>query len=147
MPLHKLENGTWLHASRLPLGCGWNGQCTAPGHGGEIPSPQELRDFCNLGYAEGCGRLPRERIWDAVRFGARTLENSGKNGNAVRVQVRYVCERAHRPAQNGFLEFDVTEARWTKLHPDGRLQRMAECFLESHLEGRKNQSTTQAAAS
>jgi hypothetical protein len=79
MPVEKLEDGNWLHASRLPLGCGWTGHCTAPGHENAAPSPEELRDFCNLGYAENCGRLPRERAWDSVRFGARTVPNNGKN--------------------------------------------------------------------
>jgi hypothetical protein len=149
MPIEKLESGTWLHASRLPLGCGWSGHCTAPGHEGEAPSPEELRDFCNLGYAEGCARLPRHRTWDSVRFGARTVGNDARNGSRRRVHVRYVCERGHRPAGHGLLEFDAheDEVRCSTPHSDGRLQRMAECFLASYLEGRKNQDVTQAAAS
>lgn len=150
MPIEKLENGTWLHASRLPLGCGWSGHCTAPGHEGEAPSPEELRDFCNLGYAEGCARLPQHRAWDSVRFGARTVGSSAGNGSRRRIQVSYICERSHRPAGHGFLQFDAheDEVRCSTPHPDGRLQRMAECFLASYLEGRKNQQdVTQAAAS
>jgi hypothetical protein len=85
MPVEKLENGAWLHPGRLPLGCGWSGQCTAPGHAGEVPSQEELREFCNLGYAEGCGRLPRERAWDSVRFAARTV--SGDGGDAFRFSM------------------------------------------------------------
>lgn len=137
MPVEKLENGEWLHASRLPLGCGWSGHCTAPGHEGEAPSQVELRDFCNLGYAERCGRLPQERVWDTVRFSARSLGSEGQNGNARRIKVRYICERGHLPAEHGFLEFFTTESRWLKRHPDDRVQRMAECYLASYLEGRK----------
>src|SRR5277367_2258883 len=127
MPVERLQNGIWLHAGRLPLGCGWSGQCSAPGHEGEAPSQEELRDFCNLGYAEGCGRLPRERLWDSVRFAARTV--SEENGDRAHIQVRYVCERAHRPAEHGMLLFDPVEARWEQKHRDSRVQRMAECFL------------------
>ena len=144
MPVERLGNGTWPHAARLPLGCGWSGQCTAPGHEGETPSQEELREFCNLGYAEGCGRLPRVRVWDSVRFAGRTVGSDGGGGG--RIQVRYVCERQHRPAEHGALEFDVAEARWEHRHCDGRVQRMAECFLEAYVEKKKRQEVTQAAS-
>jgi hypothetical protein len=144
MPVERLADGAWLHAGRLPLGCGWSGQCTAPGHEGETPSHEDVREFCNLGYAEGCGRLPRERMWDSVRFAARTVSGDGAGG---RIQVRYVCERGHRPAEHGLLEFDAGETRWVEPHRDLRVQRMAECFLESYLEKRKRQEVTRAAAS
>jgi hypothetical protein len=142
MPVERLGNGTWLHAGRLPLGCGWSGQCTAPGHEGEAPSQEELREFCNLGYAEGCGRLPPERAWDSVRFAARTV--SDENGGSVRIQVRYVCEREHRPAEHGMLVFDPAEARWEHSHRDGRVQRMAECFLESYVEKNRRREVVRA---
>jgi hypothetical protein len=147
MPIEKLKNGTWLHAERLPLGCGWSGHCTAPGHEDESPSPEELRDFCNLGYAESCSRLPRERTWDSVRFAARTAGGSGKNETGMRIQIRYICERKHRPSNHGMLQFDAAEARWVKPHPDSRVQRMAECFLESYLQKRKRPEVTHAVAS
>jgi hypothetical protein len=151
MPVEKLQNGTWLHATRLPLGCGWSGHCTAPAHEGEAPSQEELRDYCNLGYADGCARLPRERVWDSVRFGARTLgtdekSNGEKNPSARRIRVRYVCERGHRPAEHGSLEFDTALARWTKPHSNRCVQRMAECFLESYIETGKNHETVAAAS-
>src|SRR5271168_2188798 len=123
MPIEKLENGGWLHPGRLPLGCGWSGYCTAPGHEGETPSQDELREFCNLGYAEGCGRLPRERAWDSVRFAARRVGCGAENGTGGRIQIRYVCERGHRPMEHGTLEFDAFEARWVEPHADSRLQR------------------------
>jgi hypothetical protein len=148
MPMAKLENGAWQHAHRLPLGCGWTGRCTAPGHDGEIPSSEELHDFCNLGYAEACGRLPREREWDSIRFSARTVGDALENESwrsGRRIQVRYVCERAHRPAGHGFLNFDFGDSRCVEAHSDPRLQRMAECYLESYLEKRKK--TDVAAAS
>jgi len=137
LPIEKLENGTWLHAERLPLGCGWSGQCTAPGHEGEAPAQEELRDLCNLGYAESCGRLPRERAWDAVRFAARTVSGERNNATGGFIQLRYVCERAHRPAEHGMLAFDPLDARWVERHRDERVQRLAECFLESYLEKKR----------
>ncbi|MFZ0297711.1 MAG: hypothetical protein WAM13_05125 [Candidatus Sulfotelmatobacter sp.] len=139
MPEEKLENGNWLHAGRLPLGCGWSGQCSAPGHEGETPSHEELREFCNLGYAKGCSRLPREREWDSVRFAARTVGDA-QNGTEGRIHVRYVCEREHRPAGSGTLEFDAFEARWVGRHRDDRVQRMAECFLQAFLEKKRKRA-------
>ena len=146
MPVERLENGMWPHAPRLPLGCGWSGNCTAPGHEGETPAPEDLQEFCNLGYAERCGRLPRERAWDSVRFTAHTVCAEGKNGRE-RIQIRYVCERDHRPAEHGTLEFDVATACWLERHRDNRVQRMAECFLASYVEKRKRPEVTRAAAS
>ena len=144
MPMEKLENGTWIHAARLPLGCGWSGQCMAPGNEGEVPSQVELHD-CNLGYAEKCARLPQERVWDSVRFGARTVfDKKGEAGGYI--QVRYICERGHCPVEHGVLEFDSVRARWGKSHGDERIQRMAECFLESYLAKRRNHRTGQVAS-
>jgi len=137
LPIHKLENGTWLHAGRLPLGCGWSGQCGSPGHEGEVPSPEELREFCNLGYAKGCARLPQERPWDSVRFAVRTVSGEGNDVVAGYIQVRYVCERDHLPAEHGLLTFNPGDARWVERHRDDRVQRMAECFLDAYIEKRK----------
>ncbi len=146
LPTEKLENGTWLHAARLPLGCGWSGQCTAPGHEGEAPSHAELTEFCNLGYADGCGRFPPERLWDSVRFAVRTVGGEGNSVTRGRIYVRYICERGHRPAEHGMLAFDPVDARWVEQHRDERVQRMAECFLESYFEKRKRPEVTQAAS-
>ena len=116
-----------------------------PGHEGETPSQEELREFCNLGYAEGCGRLPPERVWDSVRFAARAV-STGENRAGGRIQIRYICERGHRPVEHGELEFNVGELRWETRHPDSRLQRMAECFLTSYLEKRKSREAVRAAS-
>jgi hypothetical protein len=145
LPMEKLAEGAWLHAERLPLGCGWSGHCTAPGHEDKAPTHEELKEFCNLGYAEGCRWLPSERVWDSIRFGARS-RSDGKNGSGGRIGVRYVCERGHRPVEHGELEFDVGELRWETRHPDSRLQRMAECFLTSYLEKKKNREAVRAAS-
>jgi hypothetical protein len=146
MPMEKLENGAWMHAGRLPLGCAWSGQCTAPGREGEVPSLEELRDFCNLGYAEKCARLPQERSWDSVRFGARTVSDGENGASSACIQIRYICERGHYPVEHGMLEFDPVRARWDKLHGDDRVQRMAECFLESYVAKKRNQGAGRIAS-
>lgn len=141
MPVEKLEGGTWPHPARLPLGAGWRGHCTAPGHEGDAPPQDVLEAFCNLGYASSCSWAPRERVWDAVRFAIRAPQNvngraSGQPaGNAAcAIRLRYVCELDHRPVTDGELEFDLANARWLRQHDDPRLQRMAECFLETYLK-------------
>jgi len=142
MPVAKLEDGAWPHPARLPLGCGWSGHCTAPGHEGEVPAREALEEFCNLGYAESCGRLPRERAWDAVRFAVSVDRKAGSEGvvpNRI-IQVEYVCELGHRPQAHGKLEFDGQAMVWVRRHTDSRVQKMAECFLETYLVKRKSQA-------
>jgi hypothetical protein len=142
MPVTKLENGKWPHPARLPLGSGWSGHCTAPGHESEIPSQDVLEAFCNLGYASSCNWTPRERPWDAVRFAVSAppdpaAPNKGQDVAAVPARVlilRYACERDHRPVAHGDLEFDLSRSTWLRGHDDARIQKMAECFLESYLK-------------
>ena len=133
MPTQKSDGSAWLHPSRLPLGSGWEGHCTAPGHEGAIPDSPNLREGCSLGYATTCPRLPPVRAWDAIRF-AVAGENESK------VSVAYVCERNHLPAEHGSLEYRVHDGVWAALHPDKRIQKMAECFVESWL--RKSHPST-----
>jgi hypothetical protein len=126
MPTTKLEDGGWLHSSRLPLGGGWTGRCSAPGHEDAEPSTEEIREFCNLGYAIHCSRLPKERTSDAVRFSI-----AGDSG--TRLSVWFVHELKHSPAGYGTLEYDLSLGRWISLHPDPRVQKMADCYLQSYL--------------
>ncbi len=141
MPVARMENGTWPHPARLPLGGGWCGHCTAPGHEGEIPAQDVLEAFCNLGYATGCAWSPADRPWDAVRFAVSAPQGSaGRNDKQnpaapCRVlELRYVCERNNLPVAHGSLEFDLSQAIWLHPHEDARIQKMAECFLESYLK-------------
>ena len=126
MPTRRSEGSAWFHPERLPLGSGWEGHCTAPGHEGVVPDPRRLQEDCSLGYAATCPRLPAGRAWDAIRF-AVTGENEAQ------VCVTYACERNHLPAEHGNLEYRVRDAAWAAHHPDPRIQKMAECFLESWL--------------
>jgi len=135
MPTSKLEDGGWLHPSRLPLGGGWSGHCSAPGHEGVEPTNAELRELCNLGYAAGCPRLPGERPYDALRF-------SIASDRGDRLRMWFVCESGHRPAGYGILEYDLSLGQWISSHSDPRLQRMAECYLQSYLLHRTRPAAT-----
>ena len=126
MPTNKLEDGGWLHPSRLPLGGGWAGHCCAPGHEGTEPTDQEVREFCNLGYATSCPRLPSARASDAVRF-------SVAHDRGTQLSLWFVCESGHRPAAYGTLDYDLTSRQWASSHPDDRIQMMADCYLQSYL--------------
>jgi hypothetical protein len=140
MPVAKLEDGNWPHPARLPLGSGWSGHCTAPGHEGEAPAQGVLEAFCNLGYASSCGWAPQERLFDAVRFAFAvsapdpSAKNKPRDAAASVLLLRYVCERDHRPVEHGDLEFDLTAAAWQRRHNNPCIQKMAECFLESYLK-------------
>ena len=138
MPVTRLENGNWPHPSRLPLGCGWSGHCTAPGHEENAPSQDILEAFCNLGYATSCPWAPRERQCDAVRFAVSAPELRG-NSKDPETQARilrlvYVFEQNHLPVKSGELEYDVSRGVWVACHEDRRIQRMAECYLEAYLK-------------
>jgi hypothetical protein len=139
MPVARLENGSWPHPARLPLGSGWTGHCTAPGHENEMPPQDIVEAFCNLGYATGCTWAPQQRTCDSVRFAvaapiARDKRNAALDPPARILRLTYVCERDHRPGEQGELQFDLSEALWLRKHDDARIQKMAECFLESYLK-------------
>jgi hypothetical protein len=44
-----------------------------------------------------------------------------------------VCERQHLPVEHGILEFRIQDSHCLQPHPDARIQKMAECFVESRL--------------
>jgi hypothetical protein len=54
--------------------------------------------------------------------------------------LNYVCERDHQPTEHGNLEFDLTQSAWRRKHDDARIQKMAECFLESYLKKKGRQA-------
>ncbi|MEY2412466.1 MAG: hypothetical protein QOD84_1072 [Acidobacteriaceae bacterium] len=126
MPTNKLEGGGFQHPSRLPLGAGWYGLCCAQGTEQISPNENEVREFCNMGYALKCSRLPSMREWDAVRFSVVRDWRS-------HLSLQYVCEINHIPSEHGKLEYDVTEAKWTASHNNARVQKMAECYVEAYL--------------
>ena len=134
VPTKKIDGGAWPHPSRLPLGSGWRGHCSAPGHEGVEPAEHEITQYCNLGYAAQCTRIPSQRSCDAVRFAV-----TGDRGSHI--DLTYVCEAGHRPIDHGVLQYQVEACHWTSVHQDSRIQRMAECYLESYLRRRTPAST------
>jgi hypothetical protein len=154
MPIEKIENGGWQHPARLPLGGGWMGHCTAPGHEGAMPAQEILESFCNLGYSAGCSWAPRHRAWDAVRFSvvapaeAEKLRQQTQHLTQRTILLHYVCERNHLPVVQGRLEYDPAGASWLTHHEYPQEQKMAECFLDSYLQKRVlNESKANVAGS
>ena len=123
MPEQRFESD-WPFPQRLPLGAGWAGTCTAPGHEGARPSDHELKSGCNLGYANACSRLPPERHADAVRFAL------GEERDGI-LHVLFVCERDYLPAGHGELLYETLSTSWLRPHDDPRVQRMAECYVQA----------------
>jgi hypothetical protein len=73
-----------------------------------------------------------------VRFAVSAPRDSAGGDEAPAVTartlfLRYVCERNHAPVEHGDLEFDLSRTTWIRRHDDARVQKMAECFLESYL--------------
>lgn len=130
IPTEILAGSQWPHRARLPLGDGWSGHCCA-GSEAVAPSEDELRDFCNLGYAlhyeSKCPHCPEARDWDAVRVGVIAEE-----GAVVRVD--YVCERDFAPIEHGVLSFDRAASQWTSTHADQRVQLKADAYLRVWME-------------
>ena len=102
-----------------------------------MPEAERLQEECSLGYASRCPRLPVERLWDAVRFAV-------SSENASRVSLAYVCEKNHLPAEHGKLEFLLQDRTWARSHTDLRVQRMAECFLDSWLERKRSSNPAES---
>jgi len=98
----------------------------APGHEGAQPHAAEVQEFCNLGYASGCCRLPGNRTADAIRFAV--TRDAGDQ-----LEICFVRELRHRPAGHGTLEYDLSCGTWTAGHADSRIQQMADCYLQSYL--------------
>jgi hypothetical protein len=124
VPREIVNDGSWLHPLRLPLGAGWSGRCCAAREE-TTPTDSVLHELCNLGNATTCAHLPRERDWDAIRF-------SVAHTSAEQITLWYVCELAHAPVEHGQLTFDRVGERWLNPHADPRVQRLAACYLETY---------------
>ena len=135
MPDVRCDHILWPHPARLPLGCGYTGHCSAPGHEGTQPSDSELKDQCNLGYAR-CGRLPADRPADAVRY-IVSLEGE------ERIVITYIIERDHAPVDTGCAEYDRAAGAFRVPHADPRIQKQMECYLASYLMRRPAASSSQ----
>jgi len=125
LPTDRADDIALPHPSRLPLGASWRGSCQVPGHELNVLTNQEL-ESCNLGYAQSCPRLPPGRNCDAVRFGVSTHSEA-------RVLVQFVLESKHLPIGHGHLEYDRKLSTWLSAHPDSKIQKLADCFLQAYL--------------
>lgn len=124
VPREIINDGSWPHPSRLPLGAGWTGNCLASGQ--ELrPADTHVREFCNLGYAVACPHLPVRRDWDAIRF-------SVAHTTRKQVAIRFVCELDHAPIEHGQLIFDLAKETWLDAHADPRVLRLATCYLQTY---------------
>ncbi len=124
VPREIVNDGSWPHPSRLPLGAGWTGNCRASGH--EVAaSDTHIREFCNLGYATACPHLPQRPDWDAVRF---SVARAGRE----QITICFVCELDHAPIEHGKLTFDLASEIWLNPHPDPRVLRLATCYLHTY---------------
>jgi hypothetical protein len=128
-PTVKSDSIAWAFPARLPLGSGYCGTCHAAGSEA-VPAESELRDFCNLGYSDGCSRLPQERRADCVRFAVAV-------DNGATISLHYVLERDHAPVEHGRLEFNCESRVWAAQASDLVLQSQAEAYLKSYLERRR----------
>ena len=127
-PTEKCSTIGWAFPARLPLGAGFTGRCCA-GLEEIIPSEEELHEFCNLGYARRCMRMPRSGGTHGVRFAVARDEES-------RIILHYVSEREHEPVEYGRLEYDCVSKEWPAPLRDACLQRQAECYVAVYLERR-----------
>ena len=121
-----VNDGSWPHPARLPLGAGWSGGCcaSAPETATEVDAAY-VRDFCNLGYATTCPHLPRTRDWDAVRF-------SVAGCSAEQITLCYVCELGHAPVEHGTLTYDLSDEVWREAPSDARVLRLASSYLRAY---------------
>lgn len=120
----------WPHPARLPLGAGWSGSCCASApdadNGATVAvETSYVRDFCNLGYAVACPNLPPARDWEAIRF-------SVAGSSAEQITFFYVCEKDHAPIAHGTMTYDLAAEAWRDLHPDPRVHRLANCYLQAY---------------
>ena len=130
-PTRRMEQTLWPHPSRLPLGDGFEGVCSAEPANEVRPADATLQEYCNLGYARGrCSRFPPGAEPDAVRFAL-----SGDEDGIVRIY--YVLEKDHRPHEHGPLEYDAGRRTFASPHPDRVIGRQAEAFVESYLRRRR----------
>lgn len=125
-PTQRASEIPWNFPTRLPLGAGFCGTCKASGVE-IVPNDAELREFCNLGYAGPCSRMPADRRADCVRFAVA-------RDHGARILLHFVLERNHVPVEWGMLEFDATARRWNSAVHDPVLQRQAESYVSIYLE-------------
>ena len=128
VPREILNDGSWPHPSRLPLGAGWRGTCCAQRQ--EEASDLAIdalyvRDFCNLGYAKECPHFPHNRDWDAVRFSIASSSDD-------QLTLCYTCELDYVPVEHGTLIYDLAGNVWRVEARDQRVRRLADSYVRAY---------------
>jgi hypothetical protein len=124
VPLEIVNDGSWPHPSRLPLGAGWSGNCRASGS--EVAATgAHLHEFCNLGYGTACPHLPQHRDWDAIRFSVAQVSSE-------QLTLNFVCELGHAPIEHGKLTFDLRNDAWKDGPTDPRVLTLASRYIETY---------------
>jgi len=90
-----------------------------------VPAEDHIREFCNLGYAAGCPRLPAERDWDSVRFSLAGVSEA-------EMTLCYACERDHAPVAHGTLTYELHDGNWREPPPDVRIGRLAAGYVHAY---------------
>lgn len=124
-------DGAWLSPPRLPLGDPCFGECKADGAESIQPSLDELRNYCNAGYARGrCSRFPsRTDAADAVRFSVSGDHEGG-------VSLVYVYERDYGPVRHGMLVYDISAGSFNDAPESTVLEAQARVFVTGYLARR-----------
>jgi hypothetical protein len=129
-PIERLDDGAWLKPPRLPLGDPCRGECRAITGARVQPSRDELKDFCNTGYARGrCARFPRDTEPDAIRF-SMAKDRGGS------VDLVYVIEKEYSPLSYGPMKYDCAAASFVESPEDPILRAQAQQFVHSYLNRR-----------
>lgn len=125
LPTHRLDCGAWVRPPRLPLGDPYAGVCHSDPSAPVEPPEAHQRELCNCGYARyRCAHFPEDAAADAVRF-------SVVEDTAGRIELVYVIEKDHAPAEHGRLVYVQDADRLEGPHTTGLLARQARAFLES----------------
>ena len=86
-------------------------------------------------------------MWDSIRFAARSIAQRRQEWNQLDAfRFAMSANAGIVPRSTAMLEFDVAENTLESPHPDRRLQRMAECFLDPILKSGKRRSAADAAS-
>jgi hypothetical protein len=127
-PTESFQDGVWLKPPRLPLGDPCRGHCTAGPDGDIEPGVDDLRQYCNLGYARGrCSRFPAASdTADAIRFSV-TRDRDG--------DIALICifEKDYAPVRHLALIYATGTRSFATAVETSILEAQARKFIDSYL--------------
>lgn len=129
-PVEPFRDGVWLKPPRLPLGDPCRGECLADPNETAIPALEDLRQYCNLGYARGrCSRFPMAAEADAVRFSI-VHDRDGA------ISLLFILERDYGPLRHEPLVYEIATRSFTSMPFPSCIAAQANRFVESYLKRR-----------